>query len=77
MIRLVRNKVDKLDCNEKLFVQVVKAGFNQRRKTLSNSLKGLLGGEKYPDPIFRQRPEQLSVGEFVELTNLVEKLNQA
>lgn len=76
VIRLVRNNTDKLACDEKLFFKVVKAGFNQRRKTLTNSLKGLLGGEKINDEIFRKRPEQLSVAEFVKLTNLVEEFNK-
>lgn len=74
VIRLVRNNVDKLQCNESLFVSIVKTGFNQRRKTLSNSLKPILQDVKTDLPIFRKRPEQLSVDEFVELTNIVEQL---
>ena len=62
-----------LDCNEKLFKQIVKAGFNQRRKTLRNSLKQLTGKTDTSDTIYNQRPEQLNVKEFVYLTNLVEK----
>ncbi len=62
-----------LDCNEKLFKQIVKAGFNQRRKTLRNSLKQIIGKTDTSDTIFNQRPEQLSVNEFVYLTNLLEK----
>jgi 16S rRNA (adenine1518-N6/adenine1519-N6)-dimethyltransferase len=75
VIRLRRNKVEKLNCNEPLFVRVVKAGFNQRRKMLRNSLQVILGKDNpaFQLPIFTKRPEQLSVGEFVELTNIVEK----
>lgn len=76
VIRLVRNKVEHLDCNETLLKQVVKTGFNQRRKTLRNSLKPLIGSD-FPErgqEIFDKRPEQLSVQEFVELTNLIEPL---
>ena len=74
VIRLTRNDVDTLECDEKLFKQVVKMGFNQRRKTLSNALKALV-----PDPevrkeeVFRKRAEQLSVGDFVKLTQLIAK----
>lgn len=62
-----------LDCNEKLFKQIVKTGFNQRRKTLRNSLKQLTGRTDTSDTIYNQRPEQLNVREFVYLTNLLEK----
>lgn len=75
VVRFTRNEVQKLDCDEKLFRQVVKTAFNQRRKTLRNSLKPLV--DKYnaicADPIFDQRPEQLDVPAFVYLTNLVEQ----
>jgi 16S rRNA (adenine1518-N6/adenine1519-N6)-dimethyltransferase len=75
VVRLTRNEVEKLPCNEHLFRQVVKTAFNQRRKTLRNSLKPLLGKEceVYSLPIFDLRPERLSVARFIELTNLVEK----
>ncbi|HEY5570037.1 MAG TPA: 16S rRNA (adenine(1518)-N(6)/adenine(1519)-N(6))-dimethyltransferase RsmA [Bacteroidales bacterium] len=75
VIRMTRNDVTELGCNEVLFKRVVKTGFNQRRKTLRNSLKPLLGigCEIYPDPIFDKRPEQLSVEQFIALTNMVEK----
>ncbi|WP_066629894.1 16S rRNA (adenine(1518)-N(6)/adenine(1519)-N(6))-dimethyltransferase RsmA [Labilibacter marinus] len=74
VIRVLRNDVKKLDCNEKLFIRVVKTGFNQRRKTLSNSLKSIqFNREKVPEmEIFKKRPEQLSVQEFVELTQFIE-----
>ncbi len=73
VIRLTRNQRTSLDCDEKLFKTVVKTAFNQRRKTLRNSLKPLLGKdcEIYSLPVFDKRPEQLSVEEFIELTNLV------
>lgn len=75
VIRMTRNQTRNLGCNEKLFKQVVKTTFNQRRKTLRNSIKPILGKESsiLQDEIFNKRPEQLSVQQFVELTNMVEK----
>lgn len=74
VIKLVRNKRTSIDCDEKLFKAVVKTSFNQRRKTLRNSMKPILGKDNkcYLDPIFDKRPEQLSVEEFVYLTNLTQ-----
>ncbi len=74
VVRLTRNNVDNIGCNEILFKQVVKTSFNQRRKTLRNSLKPILGKDNpvYVQSIFDRRPEQLDVASFVELTNLVE-----
>lgn len=76
VIRMIRNDTQDLGCNESLFKRVVKTTFNQRRKTLRNSIKPILGKESplYADEIFNKRPEQLSVVEFVELTNRVEKV---
>lgn len=78
VIRLTRNGVKHLDCDEKLFYRVVKAVFNQRRKTIRNSLRagfGDLGGQEHE--FFPMRPEMLSVDQFVELTQWVEKnINQ-
>jgi len=73
VVKLVRNERQNMDCDEKLFKTVVKTGFNQRRKTLRNSLKPLLGKDNpaYADPIFDERPERLSVAEFERLTNIV------
>ena len=73
VIKLVRNEVKQLDCNERLFKTIVKTSFGQRRKTLRNSLRGLLPKDSpvLESNIFRQRPEQLSVSDFIELTNLV------
>jgi len=73
VLRLKRKDNIVLDCNEKLFFRIVKAGFNQRRKTLRNSLQQIMEKEFATDKIFNQRPEQLSVEEFVYLTNLIEK----
>ncbi len=75
VIRMTRNDTHQLGCDEKLFKQVVKTTFNQRRNTLRNSLKPLLGkeAELYTNPICNKRPEQLSVEEFIALTNLVEQ----
>ncbi len=74
VIRLRRNSREKLDCDEKLFATVVKTAFNQRRKQLRNSLKGLFGKENpaLAQPIFDKRPEQLGVEEFVCLTKMIE-----
>ena len=71
VIRLTRNKVEKLDCDEKLFVQVVKTAFNQRRKTLSNSLKSFHFENKTEIEMLQLRAERLSVADFVYLTNLI------
>ncbi|WP_299115075.1 16S rRNA (adenine(1518)-N(6)/adenine(1519)-N(6))-dimethyltransferase RsmA [uncultured Winogradskyella sp.] len=62
-----------LPCDEKLFFKVVKTGFQQRRKTLRNSLKTFnLSDNLKANTIFGQRPEQLSVSQFIELTSLIE-----
>lgn len=72
VIRLKRNSRTGLDCDERLFRQVVKTAFNQRRKTLRNALKPLLKeGSDTTDPIFDLRAEKLSVDDFVRLTNLL------
>ncbi|MCK5705503.1 MAG: 16S rRNA (adenine(1518)-N(6)/adenine(1519)-N(6))-dimethyltransferase, partial [Cyclobacteriaceae bacterium] len=72
VIRLVRNNTKKIDCDEKLFLRVIKQSFNQRRKVIRNSLKSLVDTELLNPEFLRQRPEQLSVDEFVRLTNQVE-----
>lgn len=74
VIRLERNSVRALACDETLFVQVVKGAFNQRRKTLRNSLSARFGVEMGSVPYASLRPERLGVEEFVELTNAVAKL---
>ena len=76
VIRMTRNNVTSLGCDEVLFKRVVKTAFNQRRKTLRNSLRPILGEamSQMTDPVFNSRPEQLSVAQFVELTLLVERV---
>ena len=79
VIRMTRNEVTDLGCNEQLFRRVVKTTFNQRRKMLRVSLRQIFNGEHqasgsfFEDPMMTRRPEQLSISEFVELTNKVEK----
>lgn len=77
VIRLMRNGVHSLGCNEILFKKIVKAVFNQRRKMLRVSLKQIFndkqaGADFYSKEMMTKRPEQLSVKDFVELTNIVE-----
>ncbi|MEO9968028.1 MAG: 16S rRNA (adenine(1518)-N(6)/adenine(1519)-N(6))-dimethyltransferase RsmA [Reichenbachiella sp.] len=73
VIRLKRNKVTHLDCDETLFKRVVKEGFQKRRKTLRNALKGLNLPESMNDlEVLNKRAEQLSVQDFIELTKLIE-----
>lgn len=77
VIRMTRNDVSQLGCDEALFRRVVKTTFNQRRKTLRNNLKpllaelGLEGAAFLQDEFFNLRPEQLSVEQFVKLTNQI------
>jgi 16S rRNA (adenine1518-N6/adenine1519-N6)-dimethyltransferase len=87
VIRMTRNKVEHLDCDEQLFKRVVKTVFNQRRKMLRVSLKQLLTDAQLltlfatPHSASAEnsqlnltlRPEQLSIDQFVTLTNMVEK----
>jgi 16S rRNA (adenine1518-N6/adenine1519-N6)-dimethyltransferase len=73
VIRLTRNKTEQLGCDEKLFTAVVKAAFNQRRKTVRNSVKAFAikpGFENHE--YFANRAERLSVADFVALTNMLE-----
>lgn len=79
VIRLKRNNTEKLDCSEDLFIKVVKTAFNQRRKTIKNSIKGIMPPEFKNQAVSQniltlseKRPEQLSVQEFVLLTNALE-----
>ncbi|HYG37082.1 MAG TPA: 16S rRNA (adenine(1518)-N(6)/adenine(1519)-N(6))-dimethyltransferase RsmA [Cytophagales bacterium] len=74
VIRLKRNEIKNLDCDEKLFVRLVKQGFNNRRKTLRNALKPLnLNPELQNDELLNKRAEQLSVEDFVYLTKKAEQ----
>lgn len=72
---MTRNETQELGCDPKLFKQIVKTTFNQRRKTLRNSIKPILGKDcpLTEDALFNKRPEQLSVQEFIHLTNQVEQ----
>jgi 16S rRNA (adenine1518-N6/adenine1519-N6)-dimethyltransferase len=73
VIRLTRNKTEKLQCDEKQFFSIVKMAFNQRRKTMRNSLKSMIVSEELKaNPIFDKRPEQLGVAEFEMITRLIE-----
>ncbi len=72
VIRLKRNNVKKLNCNESFFKSVVKTAFNQRRKTLRNSLRPYLTDETIELETFNLRPEQHSVEQFISITNLLE-----
>ena len=72
VIRLKRNNVQSLNCDENLFKSVVKAGFQMRRKTLRNALKPInLPAALADDPILDLRAETLSVNQFVDLTNKI------
>ncbi|MGN1229190.1 MAG: 16S rRNA (adenine(1518)-N(6)/adenine(1519)-N(6))-dimethyltransferase RsmA [Prevotella sp.] len=76
VIRMTRNAVTDLGCDEQLFKRVVKTVFNQRRKMLRVSLRQIFSGREvspdfYQQDVMTRRPEQLSVAEFVDLTNLV------
>lgn len=73
VIRLTRNSVEKLNCNEDLFKKVIKTTFNQRRKTIRNSVRTLFNNNELRHPLLDKRPEQLSVNQFVELTNFIEE----
>lgn len=72
VIRLTRNKTEKLDCDEKLFTGIVKMAFNQRRKTMRNSLKSMITSDELKiNPIFDKRPEQLGVAEFEMIVRMI------
>ncbi|MBB6110350.1 16S rRNA (adenine(1518)-N(6)/adenine(1519)-N(6))-dimethyltransferase RsmA [Mucilaginibacter lappiensis] len=72
VIRLTRNSAEGLDCDEKLFWQIVKAGFNQRRKTLRNAISSLINKEQMTgNATLDLRAERLTVADFVKLTNEV------
>lgn len=76
VIKITRNNIIELDCDEKLFFRVVKAIFNQRRKMARNSLKSLLGDKKIDHILLTKRPEELSIENFIEITKMIEsKIN--
>lgn len=69
VMKMTRNKRETLDCDEKLFWRVVKAGFNQRRKTLRNALSAVVPKDKMSDnPLYELRAERLTVDDFVTLS---------
>ena len=78
VIRLTRKPdYENLGCNHKLFRAIVKHSFGQRRKMLRNTMKAFIkGSDVLERALFRERPEQLSVQDFVDLTNLVEKIQK-
>ena len=72
VIRLTRNKTEHLNCDEKLFKSVVKMAFNQRRKTMRNSLGSMIHNDELKaNPIFNMRPEQMGVAEFEMIVRLI------
>lgn len=78
VIRMTRNDVTDIGCDEQLFKRVVKTVFNQRRKMLRVSLRQIFNNGKptdgfYEQDIMTKRPEQLSIPQFVKLTNMVEE----
>lgn len=73
VIRLKRNTRKELPCSEELFIKIVKATFNQRRKTIRNSIRAVITiPDEQLNELFQKRPEQLSVEQFIELTQFVE-----
>ena len=76
VIRMTRNNVSKLNCDEILFKRLVKTVFNQRRKMLRVSLRQMIPNKVhenfYDQEVMTKRPEQLTIAQFVELTNMVE-----
>lgn len=76
VIRCTRNERGSLPCDEKLFIRIVKMSFNQRRKTIRNSIKQLISGTDFDHPFLTLRPERLSVEDFIELTQAIEVLQK-
>ena len=76
VIRLRRNSRQTMSCNESLFISIVKSAFNQRRKVLRNSLKAFFPPGELSREIFRKRPEQLSVDDFIGLASFTEKQSE-
>ena len=72
VIRLIRNRISELGCDEKLFTRVVKAGFSQRRKKLRNSIQSVFALKNEDCKYFYLRPEQLSVEMFIDLTKWID-----
>ena len=76
VIRCTRNERKSLPCDEKLFKQIIKLSFGQRRKTIRNGIKTLIKDTGLESELLALRPEVLSVEQFVELTNLVESVQK-
>ncbi|MDR3246096.1 MAG: 16S rRNA (adenine(1518)-N(6)/adenine(1519)-N(6))-dimethyltransferase RsmA [Prevotellaceae bacterium] len=74
VIKMTRNNRQDMQCNEELFIRTVKTTFNQRRKTIRNSIKPLLGDKISNHDFMNLRPEQLSISQFINLTNEMEKI---
>jgi 16S rRNA (adenine1518-N6/adenine1519-N6)-dimethyltransferase len=74
VIKMRRNDRQDMQCNEELFIKLVKTTFNQRRKTIKNSIKPLLGDKTYDCEFMNLRPEQLTIVEFIDFTNKLEKI---
>ena len=78
VIRLIRKEEIKLGCDEALFSRVVKLAFSQRRKMLRNTMKMMISDTSFLEhPFFNQRPEQLSLQDFIQLTNWVSERKEA
>ena len=79
VISLVRKENQDLGCDEGLFRQVVKTAFNQRRKMMRNTLKPLMpeGSSELEDVFYQQRPEQLSLQQFIQITQKLELLRNS
>lgn len=74
VIRLTRNNISMLDCDERLFFNIVKTCFNQRRKTIRNSIKKITEKPLPAADLLSKRPEQLNVKQFEELTRLIQRI---
>ena len=75
VIKMTRNSRQSMPCSEKLFKAVVKSTFGQRRKTIRNSIRSVCPDFPTDHPLAGQRPEQLTVEEFIDLTSFVESIN--
>ena len=73
VVRMTRNTRTDMQCDEQLFIRLVKTTFNQRRKTIRNSIKPLLSDIAFDHEFMSLRPEQLSIAQFIELTNAVQR----
>ncbi|MFN5910461.1 MAG: 16S rRNA (adenine(1518)-N(6)/adenine(1519)-N(6))-dimethyltransferase RsmA [Bacteroidota bacterium] len=75
VICCTRNHRKELGCDEALFIRVVKMSFNQRRKTIRNSIKPLIKDNGFEHPYLQERPERLSVEDFIALTKMIQGFN--